>query len=474
MKIGTYLELNESELTFFERKRFFKQLTFLNGERNEVDCVRHCRDGKLQVSRGALALLPDRLLEHAEDTRVQPPIKRKRKLKFNKTLDYQSEAKSFEGQQDALDAMLATDCGIVVAQPGSGKSEIALAYIAEKQTPAIVIVHTKDIFQQWVERIESDIPNARIGKINDVEWTIGDITVAMIQTVNKNLDEFIADNKKFGTIVIDECHHSSARTWEVVMNNSLAYNRFGFTATQKRADGMEPLMKFVIGPVIYKRQMKPKIPTRAIPLYTDFKFAYRGRWDWMPLLEALVEDEGRNKLIASTALRQISKGHSVLVLSRRIEHLDLLLAAMRSQEPDCSVEILTAKVPKKLRTQRLDDFRAGKVKCLLATQLADEALDVPILSRVILSFPGKHDGRIIQQAGRALREYPDKTDAVIFDLVDKNIAVLHRQWNLRRKAYKEMKIKVKHRKGKETQYVTKAEQRRELANRLRERAASGH
>jgi superfamily II DNA or RNA helicase len=106
-------------------------------------------------------------------------------------------------------------------------------------------------------------------------------------------------------------------------------------------------------------------------------------------------------------------------------------------------EILTGKRPKEDRKSILEDFRAGALKCVLATQLADEALDVPILNRVVLTHPGKHEGRLIQQIGRAIRQHPDKTDAVIYDVFDGRVGVLRRQWAQRKQAYKKAGIKVK-------------------------------
>ncbi len=101
------------------------------------------------------------------------------------------------------------------------------------------------------------------------------------------------------------------------------------------------------------------------------------------------------------------------------------------------------KKPNKIeREQIIRDFRRGKILCLLSTQLADEAIDIPRLNRIILTFPGKHDGRIIQQVGRGARSSPGKNETIVFDMVDTGIHVLERQYALRKKAYKSMKIEV--------------------------------
>jgi superfamily II DNA or RNA helicase len=144
-------------------------------------------------------------------------------------------------------------------------------------------------------------------------------------------------------------------------------------------------------------------------------------------------------MIAKVADREIQEGNSVLVLSRRIEHLERIAEEMR--EP-CAI-LAAARVTKKERDRILAAFRTGEIRCVLATQLADEALDVPRLNRVLLTHPGKHEGRIIQQIGRALRKFPDKDDAIVYDFVDWNVHVLRRQWDARKRTYKKDGIKIR-------------------------------
>jgi superfamily II DNA or RNA helicase len=200
---------------------------------------------------------------------------------------------------------------------------------------------------------------------------------------------------------------------------------------------MHPTMRFIIGPVIHKQKFSSPVKLKVVPVKTNFKTMYRGPFDWTPLVTRLVQDEGRNDQIAKIADREAKKGNSVLILSRRIEHLERIAGKLSG-----GCEILTGVRKSADRKQILADFRDGKISILLATQLADEALDVPRLNRVVLTHPGKHEGRIIQQIGRALRSHPTKTDAVIYDLVDGRVAVLRRQWNQRKQTYKTARISV--------------------------------
>jgi superfamily II DNA or RNA helicase len=277
----------------------------------------------------------------------------------------------------------------------------------------------------------------------------------------------------FGCLIGDEIHHVAAPTWEQIVNLSPSRYRLGFTATVSRADGMQPLMTMLMGPVLQKQKIELKMPTKVIPVKSGFYFGYRGAFDWGELQRRLIGDEKRNAKIAEVAARQMQKGHSVLILSRRIEHLENIKEEMwlpfQGDEGWLQmVQILTGKTPG--RKKIVQDFRDGKIKCLLSTQLADEALDVPILSRVILTYPGKHDGRIIQQVGRALREFPDKDDAIIFDIVDDRIGVLRRQWMERKVAYKKMGIPIQRWKnGDDVTPLNQAQNRRLVNNRIRQR-----
>jgi superfamily II DNA or RNA helicase len=347
----------------------------------------------------------------------------------------------FKGQSAAVLAMMREEQGIVVRPPGTGKTEIATFFMAKAKTRSLVLVHTEDILEQWVARVEQNIPElkGKVGVIRGKECRIGHITVATVQTLSRSYlrkgDKWWA---QWGVLIADEGHHVAAPTWESVINACPAYYRFGFTASPTRADGMHPSMRFIVGPIIHRQKFSSPVELEVVPIRTNFKMLYRGPFDWGPLLNKLVSDDERNNEIAEVANREVREGNSVLVLSRRIEHLERIAELMSE---DC--EILTGKRSTKDRRRILQGFRAGEIRCLLATQLADEALDVQRLNRVLLTHPGKHEGRIIQQIGRAIRTHPEKQNAVIYDFVDWNVGVLRRQWNQRRRTYKANKISIR-------------------------------
>jgi superfamily II DNA or RNA helicase len=430
--VGSQLSIRFEELSEGEWESLTRKLTFEN-DGDVVMCYRRLMTkGVYKLPRGAWNLLPNHI--RYDDRRSLPESP---KLKFTLKLDDTEKDPRFQGQMDAVKAMFEHEQGLIIRPPGTGKTQIALAFASLCQTKVLVLTHTGDIFNQWIEAAKKTLPDAKIGEIRGAKCVIGNVTIATVQTLNlRHINKPRAWWQQWGCVIVDEGHHVSAPTWEAVLNRCYAFYRFGFTASPTRADGMHPTMKFIIGPIIHQMKFSSTVDLSVEPLYTGFRSLYRGAWDWSNLLNKLVADENRNKKIAEVVNDEIARGNSVLVLSRRIEHLGNLSGLVQGPS-----EILTGVRSRRDRARILDEFRRGDIRCLFATQLADEALDVPRLNRVVLTFPGKHEGRIIQQVGRALRTHPGKTDAKIYDCID-DVGVLRHQWAQRRKTYNQNKIRV--------------------------------
>jgi superfamily II DNA or RNA helicase len=445
MIVNNFIHVGMDELTASEAKSLERSLTFMMDNGDIVISYRRLiYKHKYILPRGAWYLLPDHV--RYEDRRACPSMP---KLNFILALDDIARDQRFEGQTVAVEAMFENEQGLIIRPPGTGKTQIALKFAAECETRTLVLVHTKDVMDQWVSYIERSIPELKgqVGVIRGQTCRIGHITVAMVQSIVNYTESKPKEWwQQFGCVIADEAHHVSAPTWEGVLNTCPARYRFGFTASATRADGKHPTMKFIIGPVIHKQKFSSPVKLDVVPVKTEFGFRYRGSFDWGRLLNALVCDEKRNGQIAEVAVREIRADNCVLILSRRIEHLEAVRDHIALQFDFDEgwmqgVKILTSKT--KGRRQVLNDFKEGKVWCLLATQLADEALDVQRLNRVCLTHPGKAEGRIIQQVGRALRTHPDKKDAIIYDFIDTRVSVLRRQWGMRKRAYGSADIPVR-------------------------------
>lgn len=437
MIVDRWLTVTDAELTLNQWAKLERDLTYETDNGELVISYRRMRKrGYYIIPRGAWYLMPNSITY--QDERVKPKLP---ELKFSGKLDNVERDPRYAGQSAAVAAMMKQEQGLIIRPPGTGKTEIALFFAAKVKTRTLVLVHTEDILQQWIERAEKAIPElkGKIGVIRGQTCKIGQITIATVQTLNKSyLDAGAKWWAQWGCLIADEGHHVAAPTWESVINACPAYYRFAFTASDKRADGMHPSMRFIIGPVIHRQKFSSPVKLEVIKVKTKFAEQYRGSWDWSNLLNKLVANPERNRLIARKVDKQIQLGNSVLVLSRRIEHLESIAAAMQE---DC--EILTAKRGRAKRGEILAAFRTGEIRCVLATQLADEALDVQRLNRVFLVHPGKHEGRIIQQIGRALRTHATKKDALIFDFADVKVRILNRQWKARKQTYQKNGITIR-------------------------------
>lgn len=149
------------------------------------------------------------------------------------------------------------DFGVIVSPPGSGKTIIGLELIAQKKQPTLILVHRKQLFDQWVDRIQNflSIPKKQIGQIGNQKEKVGkEVTVAMIQSLTRgDLTEL---QNRFGMIIVDECHHIPAKSFREVITQLNCYYLYGLTATPKRKNNDEKLIYVYIGNIIYEMTQK--------------------------------------------------------------------------------------------------------------------------------------------------------------------------------------------------------------------------
>lgn len=352
-------------------------------------------------------------------------------------VDYTFSGNLREYQQKAVTSSLQKHFGILVAPCGAGKTVMACFIIVERKQPTLIIVHTKELLNQWKERIIQylGIPSDQIGVIGDGKETIGTVTVGMIQTLCKrNLSEI---NKYFGQIIIDECQHCPASTFLDVVSNFDSYYMLGLSATPYRRDKLTKLIFLTLGNIVAKieefdlqevgARIKPKIIIRE----TSFDYNYQGDNDYQPMISALVEDSARNRLIASDiSLEAKENDNYCLILSDRKAHLDNLAFLLKCQGVQC--EILTADIPKKKREAIIKQFDDGSLRIILATgQLVGEGLDIPKLNRLFITTPIRWQGKVKQYVGRALRTAKGKQDVRVYDYVDNQVGILANSYKSR-------------------------------------------
>jgi len=343
-------------------------------------------------------------------------------------------------QEPAVKKALQAKSGILQAPCGSGKTIIGLNIIARAGQPALWLVHTKDLMEQALDRIEEylQIPRDEIGTIGDGKQIIGDnITVGMVQSLERRLDIQLVN--KFGLVMLDEAHHAPARTFSQVVGAFPALYRFGLTATPHRRDGMHPLMYYTIGYTIHKistaelvwsgELVAPKF--ELVP--TEFSFQYDD--DYAKMIKTLTEDEGRNKLIIQRVAEEAKAGHYCLVLSERVAHCGCLHRMLMQTAPDVRAAVLIGELGRAARRTVLNGLRNKELNAVFATKVADEGLDIAHLDRLFLATPYRAAHKVKQQMGRVMRPAEGKEDAVVYDFVDERVQVLKNQVDIRKDVY---------------------------------------
>lgn len=407
------------------------------GAEPETLCFVKQQGYELRLPRGAIGVLrraaaQDGLLVACEDARVLP--KERLEITGAFTLrDYQAAV---------VDKLEKVTQGVAVMPCGSGKTLAGVGAIARLQTPTLVLVHTLDLADQWLGVLKERL-GVQAGLIGDGEELPAPVTVAVIQALmrweSSRLDSFLGG---FGLLILDEAHHVAASTFHSVVDRCPARYRLGLTATPEREDGLTPVLDLFLGAplvtVTHEELVASGVLTvpQICSIETDFSYPYMAAEDYAPMLAAVAADPARNALIIEHVAREAHAGHVCLVLSGRIDHCHALAEAIEVE--GVSAAVFTGEVKRTVRKELLDRARAGELAVLVATSLADEGLDLPRLSRVFLAYPGRARGRTVQRLGRLMRPHAEKTDAALFDFVDKKVPLLRRQHLERRKLYAEV------------------------------------
>jgi superfamily II DNA or RNA helicase len=327
-------------------------------------------------------------------------------------------------QQEALDTIIkhlesGQTGSILRASPGWGKSFFGCLLASKLKLKTLVLVHKQFLMDQWIERINQFIPDARVGRVQSDTFDIEDkdIVLAMIQSVSQR--EYPPElYTSFGLIITDETHRVSARSFSTVPGKFNPRYRLGLTATPRRKDGAEDVFFWHLGPIVFnakEQRMNPKVRR----VYTDFKLhAYKNlnpRLVTKPLLlRFLCANTKRNETIVDQIILSVKAGRRPIVLSERIEHLKDLQAMLLAKWTDPSPVPSTGLYIGGMKEEEYEKSKAATVMFATA-QLLSEGFDHPILDTLFLTTPMSD---VEQSSGRILRPCEGKKDPVIVDIRD--------------------------------------------------------
>lgn len=358
---------------------------------------------------------------------------------------------SFHGQltplqQEASNILMNHETGVFVAPPGFGKTTVGIYLISGRRRNTLVLVHRRQLIEQWRAQLASllDIDLREIGMIGSGrDRQTGFIDVAMFQSlIQKGEVKNIVSH--YGHIIVDECHHVSAFTFEQVLRKARARFILGLTATPYRRDGHQPIILMQCGPIRYKvshteESAKHPFQRRLICQHTNFT---------MPSLEAdldihniyawLIADEERNQMILNDVLHVLEEGRSPILLTERREHLELLVEKLRPFVKN--IIVLKGGMRIKKRNTIMENLASipdGETRLLLATgRYAGEGFDDARLDTLFLAMPVSWKGTLVQYAGRIHRLYDGKKEVRIYDYIDSNVPMLLNMFKKRLKGYR--------------------------------------
>jgi len=349
-------------------------------------------------------------------------------------------------QDEAAHALLEHDTGVLVSPPGTGKTVIGAWLVAVRSRSTLVLVHRQPLLDQWVEQLSLHLglDPAEIGRVGgNARRPNGRLDVAMMQSLVRGeaVDELVG---RYGHVVVDECHHVPAVSFERLLSAVRARYVVGLTATAKRRDGHHPILHMQVGPI--RRDLGRAAldsPGELVRTLVVRETSFQGSpTDAKPSIQALyaalARDDTRNDMIVADVTRALEGGRSPLVLTERRDHLDLLAERLGPACPN--VVVLRGGAGARSRRETLARLRALPVdepRLLLATgRYIGEGFDDSRLDTLFLALPISWRGTLVQYAGRLHRPHAGKVEARIFDYVDREVPMLARMFERRRTGYR--------------------------------------
>ncbi|MCL1883805.1 MAG: DUF1653 domain-containing protein [Defluviitaleaceae bacterium] len=386
-----------------------------------------------------------------------------------RTIDVIFAGKLRGEQQSAADALLAHDNGILSATTAFGKTVIGAFLISERKVNTLILVNRRNLMEQWVDKLQQFLnineepvpeytPTGRlrkkniIGQIGDGKTSISSIIdVAVMQSLvsGEEVKELV---KNYGMVIVDECHHVSAFSFEQIMKAVNAKYVYGLTATPTRKDGHHPIINMQCGKIRYKVDAKKQAEERPfdhyiIPRFTQFQKPMHREGDYenyQIICTDICENENRNNLIINDVIFAVKQGRNPIILSERVSHVQYLAATLNEKLKN--VIALTGGKSKQSREalESVANIPIDEPFVLVATgKYIGEGFDMPRLDTLFLAMPISWTGTVQQYAGRLHRLFEGKNEVQIYDYVDIHVPYMDRMHQKRLKSYASIGYKAK-------------------------------
>jgi len=362
-----------------------------------------------------------------------------------------------ENQQEAVNALATNNTGVLSATTAFGKTVAAIGLIAEHSVNTLILVHTKALLDQWMQRLEQflvidNVPVIEKGKHKKNLSPIGTLSstgnklhgiidIALMQSciTDGEVKPFVKD---YGLVIADECHHVSAVNFEQILKAVNARYVYGLTATPIRKDGHHPIIFMQCGPIRYnadaRSQMRDQTFQRLlVPRFTPFRPVSGEDLSFTKVAQQLAEDEYRNLFIVKDVIEALKDGRSPIILTSRTAHVEILANLLKPHCPNVITLVGSESTKeKRQKMEYLQSIPSTEPLVIVATgKYVGEGFDYARLDTLFLVSPVAWKGIVAQYAGRLHREFDGKEDVQIYDYIDIRVPVCESMYRKRLKGY---------------------------------------
>lgn len=342
-------------------------------------------------------------------------------------------------QNLAYKTIIGNNFGILSAPTAFGKTVLATKVMSKRKVSTLILVHRKQLAEQWKEKIKEflNIDSGIIGGGKNRPTEIIDIAIMQSLTKKDDIEEFLSH---YGQLIVDECHHLAAYKFEQIAKFFRGKYVLGLTATYERKDGHHPIIQMQCGEIVYQvKPIKKSFSNIVKTCFTDFDYIYDSQnIDINDIYQAIVNNENRNKQIIEDILKANKENRSCIVLSERVEHIEILSTFLTTKIKNLFV--ITGNMKNKdikIILQKIKEVPQNENIVILSTgKYIGEGFDEARLDTLFLIMPISWKGTLIQYAGRLNRDYEGKKEAIIYDYADIKVPVLEKMYKKRLKGYK--------------------------------------
>ena len=370
-----------------------------------------------------------------------------------------------ENQQEAVNALALNNIGVLSATTAFGKTVAAIGLIAKHCVNTLILVHTKALLDQWVQRLEQflvidDVPVIEKGKHKKNLSPIGTLSstgnklhgiidIALMQSciTDGEVKPFVKD---YGLVIADECHHVSAVNFEQILKAVNARYVYGLTATPIRKDGHQPIIFMQCGPIRYNADAKTQMQDQTfqrllVPRFTPFRPVSGEDLSFTKVAQQLAEDEYRNLFIVKDVIEALKEGRSPIILTSRTAHVEILADLLKPHCPNVITLVGSESTKeKRQKMEHLQSIPSSDPLVIIATgKYVGEGFDYARLDTLFLVSPVAWKGIVAQYAGRLHRVFDGKQDVQIYDYIDIRVPVCESMYRKRLKGYASIGYKIR-------------------------------